>query len=520
MARTSRVIAGLAVTTVIGGLMVSGDPARASSHREAPLISQDATADNTDVYAFRDPVDPTKVNLIANFIGLEDPAAGPNFTRFGDDVLYEIHINNTGDATDQVTYQFRFSTRVANPNTFLYNTGPLASPNDANLNVRQTYSVRKIVSANARRRDVAETTSSDPASPGSNRQQAPEAPSSDVSDASGESGNNRRETSQIIASDVPVAPANIGPRSTPNYEAALGRAAVTTMANGEKVFAGPRKDAFFVDLGSVFDLLGLRPLNGAHAIPLPTAAGVNTLAGKNAHAIALQVPIASLTRMGVIPTVVDDAASVIGVYASASRQQTRVLGTGTQKQNGRWVQVSRLGLPLVNEVLIPLGQKDVWNGVAPSDDGSRNFASFVLNPEPAALMRGLYGLNVPANPRTSDILPILQGAGAGLSPANYLPPADLLRVNLAVPVNSMPDRLGILAGDAQGFPNGRRLNDDVVDILLRVLAGGTPFTPANNMFPNNALTDGVDTSEIQPVSYFPYQAPPTSGYSQPSGLPS
>ena len=501
MKRTPRLVAGVVATSVLGGLLASGGPALASSHREAPLISQDATADNTDVYAFRDSADPSKVNIIANFIGLEDPAAGPNFTRFGDDVLYEIHINNTGDATDQVTYQFRFNTTVANPNTFLYNVGPLASPSDANLNVRQTYSVRRVVNQPRSKPGDKDNKDKD----------------KNKSDSNGESeGSSDTENpvgATILASNVPVAPANVGPRSTPNYEDALGRAAVLSLPTGEKIFAGPRKDAFFVDLGSVFDLLGLRPLNSAHKIPLPTAAGVDGLRGKNVHEIGIQVPIASLTLNGNIPTTVDDPASVIGVYASASRQKVRVLDRGSQQSNGRWVQVSRLGLPLVNEVLIPLGQKDKWNGSSPVND-VKNFGSFILNPEPAALMNALYGLNVPANPRTSDILPILQGAGAGLTPSHYLPPADLLRVNLAVSAAASPSRLGILAGDAQGFPNGRRLNDDVVDILLRVLAGGTTFTPATNVPPNNALTDGVDTSGIQPVPYFPYQGPPTSGYEQ------
>ena len=471
MSKKNKLFAGFAATGLIGASLIASGPAFASSHREAPLISQDASADNTDVYAFRDTADPTKLNIIANFVGLEDGYAGPNFVRFGDDVLYEIHLNSIGDGTDQVTYQFRFNTKVNNPATFLYNTGPLASPSDANLNVRQTYSVRRIS------RPV----------------------------------NGARDTSEIIAENIPVAPANVGPRSTPNYEANIGKAAVATATNGDKLFAGPRKDAFFVDLGSVFDLLGLRPLNAAHVIPLPAAAGVNALKDKNVHEIAIQVPINSVTRNADNPTVVDDKASVIGVYASAKRQKFRLYEDGGIENHGEWVQVSRLGLPLVNEVLIPLSLKDAFNNTLPQND-IRNYATNVLNPEPAALMKALYGLNVPANPRTSDIAPILQGAGSGLSAKNYLPPMDILRINVAVPVNAAPNRLGILAGDGQGFPNGRRLNDDVVDILLRVLAGGTPFTPANNVFPNNALTDGVDTSEIQPVSYFPFEAPPVSGY--------
>ena len=474
----NRTTAALAVTGMIGGLLAWSGPAIASSHREAPMISQDASADNTDLYAFRDPTDPTKLNIIANYIGLEDPAAGPNFTRFADDVEYEIHINNTGDGTDQIDYQFMFRTTVVNPNTFLYNVGPVASLTDPNLNIRQTYSVRKIVT----------------------------------------SKDGITESAEVQAFDLPVAPANIGPRSTPNYEANLGTPAVITLANGDKVFAGPRKDAFFADLGSIFDLLGLRPLNGAHVIPLPAAAGVNGLSVKNVHTIALQVPISSVTLNGDNPTVVDDPASVVGIFASAKRRQTRVLSDAKEMGSGDFVQVSRLGLPLVNEVLVPLGKKDRWNATLPRNDVS-NFGAAILSPEPAGLMKLLYGLNVPANPRTSDVLPVLQGAGAGLSPKNYLPPMDLLRVNVATPVSAAPSRLGILAGDAQGFPNGRRLNDDAVDILLRLLAGGTPFTPATNVFPNNALTDGVDTSEIQPVSYFPYQAPPIAGYSQPAGVP-
>ena len=476
---------------MVGMLGVAGSPAFASSHREAPLISQDPVADNTDVYAFRDSVDPTKVDIIANYIGLEDPAGGPNFVRFGDDVLYEVHINNTGDATDQITYQFRFQTTTRDPSTFLYNDGPITSTNPADaakggLNVFQTYTVRKI-------------------------------------DKTG---------SNIVASNVPVAPANVGRRSNgtqANYDSTVGLPSAKPLPGGGTVFAGPRQDPFFVDLGSVFDLLGLRPLNQAHAIKLPTAPGVNQpLAQKNVHEIALQLPISAVSKNGNVPTTVDDTASVIGVYASASRQRVKILSTvgGAPRNAGQWIQVSRLGIPLVNEVLIPLGDKDRWNARTPAHDlDADGFAKNILNPLPAAYIHALYGLNVPPNPRTSDILPIVQGAGAGLSAKNYLPPADLLRVNLATPVTppanpnanpatTGPSRLGILAGDAQGFPNGRRLNDDVVDIELRLLAGGTPFTPATNVSPNKDLTDGVDGPSAQPIAQFPFEAPPISGYDQ------
>ena len=476
-----RLIAGAAAAaTLMGVLGAAGGPAFASSHREAPLISQDPVADNTDVYAFKDANDPTKVDIIANYIGLEDPASGPNFVRFGDDVLYEIHINNTGDATDQITYQFRFQTTVRDPSTFLYNDGPITSTNPADaakggLNVFQTYTVRKIDKAG----------------------------------------------SKIVASNVPVAPANVGRRSNgsqANYDSTVGLPSVKPLADGGTVFAGPRQDPFFVDLGSVFDLLGLRPLNTAHVIKLPTAPGINQpLAQKNVHEIALQLPISAVSKNGNVPTTVDDPASVIGVYASASRQRVKILSTvgGAPRNAGQWIQVSRLGIPLVNEVLIPLADKDRWNARTPAHDLDKDgFATSLLNPLPAAYIHALYGLTVPPNPRTSDILPIVQGAGAGLSAKNYLPPADLLRINLATPLTASPSRLGILAGDAQGFPNGRRLNDDVVDIELRLLAGGTPFTPAQNVSPNNALTDGVDGPTAQPIGQFPFEAPPISGYDQ------
>jgi hypothetical protein len=473
--RRSRWIGIVAVAGVAGGLLASS-PAGASSHREAPLIAQDPSADNTDVYAFRDPVDPTKVDLIANFIPAELPQAGPNFYGFGDDVLYEIHVDNDGDVDEDITYQFRFRTIVGNGETFLYNTGPVTSLTDPDLNVKQVYSVKRITAAG----------------------------------------------STMIATDVPVPPANIGPRSTPSYETALGSAGVASLTGGGKVFAGPRQDPFYVDLGSVFDLLGLRPLNAAHLIPKTASAGVDGLAGANVHTIALQLPITEVNKNGVVPTTVDSKDSFIGVYSSASRQRVKVLSTvgGAPRNSGRWVQVSRLGIPLVNEVLIPLGQKDHWNAVDPADDAQ--FFKYILDPEPSKLIPVLYpgvttpagGFNTDGTAKRTDIVAILTGQGAGLSAANALPPADLVRVNLAVANNPTPNRLAILAGDTGGFPNGRRLGDDVVDIELRLLAGGTPFTPTFNISPNNILTDGVDADDAALLPAFPYIGAPFDGYSR------
>ena len=468
-----RVRRAVGVSLALLGLSVTfPNAASASSHREAPLISQDPAADNTDLYVFRDPTDAGSVIVVANYIGLEQPAGGPNWPRFADDVMYEIHIDNNGDVADDITYQFRFHTFIDNGDTFLYNLGPIKAPDIAPQNVRQEYDVRLI-------------------------------------DKNG---------SRIVGSNLRTPPVNIGPRSTPNYEAALAQTSHMKLSNGALVFAGQRKDPFFVDLGSAFDLLALRPFNTAHAIPKPAAPGRDGLAGKNVHSIVLRLPISSVTKNGNVPTTVNSKDSVIGVWASASRQSTRVLsGTGTQSSSGQWVQVSRLGLPLINEIFIPLKAKDRWNARLPKNDLDKDgFANYILNPEPAQRIKGLYGINPPGNPRTSDILPIIQGAGAGLSAANYLPPADLLRVNLAVPVTAKPNRLGVLGGDAQGFPNGRRLGDDVVDVFLRLAAGGTPFTPAFNHSPNNALGDGVDASDYPLLNHFPFVGTPVSGYDQPA----
>lgn len=479
--RTKLIAAGTAAAA-LGAVGVTRLPAGAASHREAPLISQDPTADNTDVYLFRDPVDQTKVNIVANYIGLEQPAAGPNFNRFADDVLYEVHVDNNGDVQDDVTYQFRFRTTIVNPGTFLYNTGPIAAANDANQNVRQSYSVRKITSAG----------------------------------------------STMLASNVPTPPVNIGPRSTPDYES-LVAPTITSLPGGGKVFAGQRKDAFYADLGSVFDLLGVRPapFNTLHAIDQPAEPARDGLADKNVHTISLQLPISELTSTGTVPTVVDAKSSVIGVYASSSRQRVRVLSPagGVPRTAGRWMQVSRLGIPLVNEVLIPLGLKDKWNATDPKDDAQ--FFPNILDPEPAKLIAALYDeaytdkdTKVPPGGAASrtDLIKLLTGQFIGLSAGNALPPADLLRVNLAVAAdtadqNATAGRLGALEGDPKGFPNGRRLRDDVVDIELRVLAGvllGAPYDDGANPL----LGDAVNGSDRPYLNQFPYQATPISGFDQ------
>jgi hypothetical protein len=468
-------VAGIALGTglVLGTVFL----ARASSHREAPLIAADPLADNTDVYAFVSPDATDTVTLIANWIPLEAPAGGPNFYKFGDDVLYRINIDNDGDARDDIVFEFRFTTRIQNPNTFLYNTGPISSLDDPNFNVRQTYSVTRI----------------------------------------------DRHRRTLLGADLATPPVNVGRRSTPNYEV-LADAAVHVLSDGSRVFAGQRDDPFFVDLGSVFDLLGLRPFNPAHLIPLPAAPGVDGLKGLNVHTIALQVQKSMLTHDGSAGTDPANTNSIIGVYSTTLRRRLRVdeghdegrpgdvegQGEGRHEDNEQWVQVSRLGMPLVNEVVIPLGLKDRFNASDPREDSQ--FGSFVLNPEPARLIPVLYpGLKVPPAPR-NDLVAIFLTGIPGLNQPAKVSPSEMIRLNMAFPPSGAPNRLGLLAGQNDGFPNGRRLVDDVVDIELRALAGATPFTPAFNVSPNNLLGDGVNQNDQSFLPTFPYVAPPFAGF--------
>jgi hypothetical protein len=470
MTRKLLVRVGLGAGLVAGAVLFGV----ASSHREAPLISADPLADNTDVYAFVSPDAPDTVTMIANWIPLEAPGGGPNFYKFGDDVLYRIKIDNDGDADDDIVYEFRFTTRIQNRQTFLYNTGPIASLDDPNFNVRQTYTVTRI----------------------------------------------DRHGRHVLGDNLTTPPVNVGARSTPNYDA-LADAAVHTLPDGSRVFAGQRDDPFFVDLGSVFDLLGLRPFNAAHLIPLPPAPGVDGLKGLNTHTIAIQVPKHRLTHDGSLGTDAANPRSIIGVYSTTLRRRLRIDPDRDDRRGGHdwdrdddrgddWVQVSRLGMPLVNEVVIPLGKKDRFNASDPRDD--QQFASLVLNPEPARLIPVLYPVvHVPTAPR-NDLVAIFLTGIAGLNQPAHVRPSEMIRLNMAIPPSASPNRLGLLAGQLDGFPNGRRLGDDIVDIEVRALAGATPFTPAFNVAPNNLLGDGVDANDKTFLANFPYVASPFPGY--------
>ncbi len=460
-----------------------------SSHREAPEISKDPVADSTDLYAFISPDKSNTVTLIANYIPLETPAGGPNFYEFGDDVLYEIHIDNDGDGYADVTYQFNFETVNTIPTTFLYNVGPIESLNSANWNRRQFYSVTRVT---------------------------------------------QNGFPQVLAQNVPCPPCNIGPLSTPNY-ASLASAAVHSMSNGRTVFAGQRADAFFVDLGAIFDLGDLRPIANLHntfmipGLSLSAAPGVNSLASSNVHSIAIQVPITDIAAGGVAPTNSALAGSSVGVWTTASRQKARVWDSnhGWDDFTGPYVQVSRLGNPLVNEVLVPLSQKDLWNASPPWQD--KFFANGVAHPELAGLLNVLYpgffkNLAAYSKPRADLEAILLTGIPAGVIAPTYstftgATQADMLRLNLAIPPASTPSAMGILGGDFAGYPNGRRVIDDVVTIELQAIAGITiPFV--DGTYVKDAaiadVSDGDTGAGLSLLTSFPYLGTPYSGYNTPS----
>ena len=467
-----------------------------SSHREAPEISKDPVADSTDLYTFVNPSNPNNVVIIANYVPLESAAGGPNFYEFGDDVLYEINIDNDGDGKANVTYQFTFTNDVTNPDTFLYNTGPILSLTDKSWNRRQTYNVDRV-------------------------------------DAAGKK--------QSLGAKLASPPCNIGPLSTPNY-AGLVQAAIHPLPDGGQVFAGQRAEGFFVDLGSIFDLGILRPVQQLHAtFGLQNtglgamAAGVNATKGVNVHSIVIEVPKTQLTKGGAAASDPNAAESVIGVWTSASRQKARVLKAGgTDAASGPYVQVSRLGNPLVNEVVVPMSKKDYWNSQAPADD--KQFAAAVLNPELAQLLPVLYPGVFPnleaynkGTPKRDDLVAIFHtGLPSGVVPGfqNSMgsTQADMLRINLAIPpTTSGASNLGLIGNDPAGYPNGRRLFDDVVTIALRAVAGATLPLVNKSFTPDaaaGAITDGTSggASDLTArgsntfLTTFPYLGTPFSGY--------
>lgn len=485
-------------------------PVFASSHGEAPLISMDRFADNTDTYAFRS-VEPGRagfVTLIGNWIPFQEPSSGPQFFRFDDTVLYQIKIDNTGDGRADITYEFQFTTQIVNGDTILGHTAVnqdavVSNLTDPDYNMPQTYSVRRVDGA-----------------PFPN--------------------------SQLIASGLRTPPSNVGPKVTPNYEQNLGLPAVYNLANGGKVFAGTRDEYFYIDLGGIFDALNLRSIG--------MSGGIDTTENYNVSTIAIEVPIQDLTVSRRVPASPTASDAVIGVWATSSRRSARVLPRGdgddddfppffgptTERSTkasdssdgngffggrnrlGAWRQISRLGSPLVNELIIPLNLKDTFNTLSPRVDGTiPRVVQAIADPELARLLQLVFGIAIPPPPRV-DLIQIF-ATGIPVNPItgpNYTTflsdgiAHEYLRLNVAIPITPIGsiNRLGLLGMDVAGFPNGRRPHDDVVDIELRAVAGGTPFTPATNVPPNNTLGDGVSFNPEGPLlTRFPYLLPPNQG---------
>lgn len=425
----------------------------ASSHREAPNVSQDPSIDATDFYMFVPQDAQNTVTFIVNSWPFEDPGGGPNFFLFATDAVYSINIDNDGDAVADIVYNFRFRTAIQDQETFLYNVGPISSLTDPNFNLRQFYSVERV--------------------------------------------NTKTQTREMLGQDIPVPPAFVGRKSTPNYEA-LATAAIKDLGGGNKAFAGQRDDPFFIDLGQTFDLLSIRP-----GPPGNMGGGVDSLAGYNVNTIALQVNKDQVTAgdpvIGAWTTTTRTSASV----AASTPGAVAALGTGSDMK-----QVSRLGQPLINEVVIPLKLKDAFNTIDPTKDAVA--LPYVVDPIVPKLLKAIYGVDSPPAPRDDLVTIFLKGIPMLNQPKNVVP-SEMLRLNTSIAPTAAENRMGVIGGDNAGFPNGRRLNDDVVDIALRVMAGATPFTPAFNIAPNNQLGDGVDQNDRASMGSFPYVGTPWAG---------
>jgi len=451
---------------VIGTALLGGGSAEASSHREAPLIAGDPKVDNTDVYAFVSPDRPDSVTLIANWLPFEEPNGGPNFYPFQDGARYDINIDNDGDAIADVVYRWKFTSRDARGGkTFLYNDGPVTSLKDPNLLFRQYFTLTRIAGG---------------------------------------------RTSTVASG--PVAPSNVGPASMPNY-GALRRAAITSVKGGGKTFAGQADDPFFLDL-RVFDLLYGGDLSET---------GQDTVKGYNVNSVALQVPRSAVALKGK-----PGRNPVIGIWSSTSKRTLR-LSPGQATAQGDYVQVSRLGNALVNEVVVPAGLKDAFNGLRPSQDaGIPQVVKRVTRPELAKRIEQIYGIPAPPTPRNDLVeifltgiakqAPTLDGTKAPIqadlnsqilnrdaNPARFRP-AEMLRLNLAVPVTGTPNRLGVIGGDLQGYPNGRRLADDALDISLQAVEGAA----VSGVVKALAAGDRVDANDRAFGTSFPYLALPNT----------
>jgi hypothetical protein len=489
-----------------------------SSHREAPNIMLDPTADNTDVYAFTAKNSPGTLTVAANWIPGQVAANGPNFFRFDDRAVYYINIDSTGDGKPEVRYRYTFRTKIRDRNTYRQAKPEVTSLGDPDLVQAQTY-------------DVVEE----------------------------RYRNGRLRSSTRIARSLPVVPSNAGPNTMPNYRR-LSRQGVKGLPGGGKVFAGQRDEPFFIDLGATFDNINLR------VPPGNAGGGKDDFSGQNTNSIVMQLPEREVTRNGKQVSSARAKNAVVGVWASTDRRRLEVTnadfdrgaapssgggaqgasggggsGSGSQsaicQQNaggdarcdidqsgntqgrgrqpgsaaapsaGGFVQVSRLANPLVNELFPPVVMKDLYNRTTPAGDGQR-FGRFVMNPEVARILNEEFPIvRAPERRRNDLVQALLQGLpGLNRQVSGPNPPAvDTLKINLGIPPALVANRFGVLAGDKAGFPNGRRLEDDIVDIDVRLIAGFLK----NNKQP---LGDGVVRNDKPFLSEFPYLAEPTSGF--------
>ena len=449
---TSRaVIAGLAVSAA--GMALAPGVSHASSHREAPLTAADPDIDNTDTYAFNSPDKPNTVTLIANVKPFQLPAGGPIFDPFPkkDDVRYNINVDTNGDAKPDLTYRFTFTGGYKDKSTFLYNTGPVHNLSDASLNYLQHY-----------RLDLVRPTG----------------------------------TTTLVANGV-VPPDDVGKASMPDY-ASLRQQALKTGAgtDGTASFAGVADDPFFIDL-RVFDLL-----YGGNMSETANP----SLSGLNVSSLAVQVPKSVLKSAAG-----KDTSGVIGVYATTERKTVTINSDGSRSGTGNWVQVSRLGNPLVNEVVSSVALKDAFNNLPPAKDAStQGLIDRVNVPEVPKRIQKIYGLPAPATPR-KDLFSVFLTGVKGLNQPSNVTPAEMLRLNTNTPVTANPNRLGVLAGDKGGFPNGRRLTDDVVDIELQTLEGALQPDGSVKLVQALAAGDKVNNNDVPFGSSFPYVALPHAG---------
>ena len=448
----SLVVAAVAASAIAVPVVIG------SSHREAPNISFDPAADNTDVYAFTAPDAEGALTIVSNWIPGQVPANGPNFFRFDDRARYYNHIDSNGDGKPEISYRFTFDTEVRNPDSFLVAGPGTQGFNDPGLNVAQRYDL--------------------------------------VREEYNRKG--KLTSEKKIVNDAPVAPSNIGPKTFPNY-ANFEAQATRELKNGTKLFVGSRDDPFFVDLGATFDAINIRKGTGNEG------GGRDDLSGYATSSTVMQIPERLVTRDGMPVTSPDAKNAVVGVWSTTERRAVQVTDRSSAGK-GNWVQVSRLGNPLVNEVIIPLGQKDRFNRTTPDRD-AKLYGKYVVKPELAAIMNALFGVNAPETDRTDIVQAVLQGIpGLNEHKGKYAgTPVDTLKLNLGTPASADPNRFGVIGGDNAGYPNGRRLADDVVDIDLQVVAG----ILVGNEVP---LGDGVDADSKGFLDGFPYVNTPDSGF--------